>query len=154
MCKYFCAKYLRQKYGTWAILSMTWVPCLQRWAGHSTLEPKGIIQTLGMTVGAEKRSLRFKLIRQQDLILVSWGCGEKETVQSAERNVTVRYQEKFPKMNCQHLEENVSGDCRSPCRFLRTGRTRLCKNGWGTADPGLEPRGSRDDHYQPYSVCA
>lgn len=39
------------------------------------------------------------------------------------------YQEKFPKVNCQRLEENASGDCRSPCRILRTSRTRLCKNG-------------------------
>lgn len=26
-------------------------------------------------------------------------------------------------------------------------------NGWGTADPGLEPRGSPGGHYKPYFVC-
>lgn len=50
-------------------------PVYRMWAGHCRLEPKGIIQTLGMTVGAEKWSLRFELIQHQDLILVSWGCG-------------------------------------------------------------------------------
>lgn len=31
----------------------------------------------------------------------------------------------FPKVNCQHLEENASGDCRSLYTFLSTSRTRL-----------------------------
>lgn len=32
----------------------------------------------------------------------------------------------FPKVNCQHLEENASGDCTS-LSFLRTSRTRLSR---------------------------
>lgn len=37
----------------------------------------------------------------------------------------MRYQEKFHEVNWHHLEENVSGDCRSLCTFLSNSRTRL-----------------------------